>query len=981
MQHTSLKQVKFNRGQVTDLLSERVDMGLQNACGTVYNNAYINRYGQLEEAPTVKLASKGGDNKNIHILSMFDTGTDLVLPIGMDYTGSTIYYYSWWYVPSITVRFVGGTPAGAHQKTLVKVCTRNAAGDYTEDGVTYYAWYCGGNIKKNVHDDIFGGRLYSIYIGTVYTSTPFPTTSDSIIKVTTTIYHSGALLSSTITDVAEADVVYTNTTTPTTNSDIFDTEIQPIGVAYVGNANYVVYKDTTYYRNNTSDTSRQSAATICVYSPLSKKDNTIITDLDNPIATYALTPPTPPAEPTPPPTKAYQFGQNVVLYDQNTQPMLLNLLEGNNGWYNAQLTVREGFFAGAFNNIFVRGINIDTPSDFTVPTSSYYVVDEEKGMTTKKIIKIKRNSAGGSFTQSLVGQVINCQQLSGSVQVREVIDANNLYAYVISPLIADSTDPNAAININFGAGQSNWLFGYENPFGEASATISQSTGSSLSNLAVNIATFKTQISNGGTYTFVYDGANWTYNGADITITDYGITYTGTPVTSDALTVVYRTAGYPDSVIYCNQRLIFGGNDRWGNLLCASRIGVINDFDPDTATESDAFSASIASNEHCRIVAMVQFSEELRLACTNGEYAVAKSSLTPSGIVTNGFSLRSQVGTSVGSSICDCGGLTAYVSRDKDAVYGTRFDLLKEQYSPISLTSQTSGIVEGCKQLVYLRNRRNQEGNLLVGLNDNGSLFGLEIDTNSGLVGAFKMDGYGLNISEGASLNIDELLPVEYALWGIATLNDFNQQANAKTYIVRFARHEFFNYTTGLTLPTDIAQFINQDRNYFRGLVSTEDEHSLAIVQGITDNGDGTSTVTFGDDVDPYIFTAGFLRQADWRSVEMSVGLATREMNKRIVKLEGVIKPQEFWNAEHTTLEAVSAKDFAKFFDLVNTKDVVPIENQFITELPLDIYTENGSVIWRRAFDNPTREKHWGFTAIAPFLVKSITVTTEFDEVP
>lgn len=907
MQHTSLKQVKFNRGQVTDLLSERVDMGLQNACGTVYNNAYINRYGQLEEAPTVKLASKGGDNKNIHILTMFDTGSDLVLPIGVDYTGSSIDYYSWWYVPNITVHFVGGTPAGAHQKTLTKICTRNAVGDYSEGGVDYYAWTCGGHIKKDDKDDVAGGRLYSIYINTVYTSTPFPTTNDSIIKVDTTIYHTGALLSSTITGVSEADVIYTNTTSPATNSDIFDTEIQPIGVAYTGNSDYVVYKDTTYYRNNTSDTERQSVATICVYSPLSKKDNTIITDLDNPIATYSLTPPTPPAEPTPPPTKAYQFGQNVVLYDQNTQPMLLNLIEGNNGWYNAQLTVREGYFAGAFDNIFVRGINIDTPSDFTVPTSSYYVVDEEKGMTTKKIIKILRNGAGGAFTQSLVGQVINCQQLSGSVQVREVVDADNLYAYVISPLIADSTDPNAAININFGAGKSNWLFGYENPFNE-------------------------------------------------------------------------TNGYPDSVIYCNQRLIFGGNDKWGNLLCASRIGVINDFDPDTATESDAFSASVASNEHCRIVAMVQFSEELRLACTNGEYAVAKSSLTPSGIVTNGFSLRSQVGTSVGSSICDCGGLTAYVSRDKDAVYGTRFDLLKEQYSPISLTSQTSGIVEGCKQLVYLRNRQNQEGNLLVGLNDNGSLFGLEIDTNSGLVGAFKMDGYGLNIAEGASLNINELLSVEYALWGIATLNDFNQQANAKTYIVRFARHEFFNYTTGLTLPTDIAQFINQDRNYFRGLVSTEDEHSLAIVQGITDNGDGTSTVTFGDDVDPYIFTAGFLRQADWRSVEMSVGLATREMNKRIVKLEGVIKPQEFWNAEHTTMEAVSAKDFAKFFDLVNTKDVVPIENQFITELPLDIYTENGSVIWRRAFDNPTREKHWGFTAIAPFLVKSITVTTEFDEI-
>ena len=59
MKATSIKQIKFNRCQVSDLLSERVDMGLQNACGTVYDNTYINRYGQLENAPSIRLASNG----------------------------------------------------------------------------------------------------------------------------------------------------------------------------------------------------------------------------------------------------------------------------------------------------------------------------------------------------------------------------------------------------------------------------------------------------------------------------------------------------------------------------------------------------------------------------------------------------------------------------------------------------------------------------------------------------------------------------------------------------------------------------------------------------------------------------------------------------------------------------------------------------------------------------------------------------------
>ena len=895
MRSTSIKQIKFNRGQVTDLLSERVDMGLQNACGTVYNNTYINRYGQLEQAPTVKFASNGATKTKI--LAMFDTGEDLVLPIGINYTGTSVDYYSWFNTPYIGIRIVFGlAETSGYTETITKNCYREPSADYTEGGITYYAW----GVHQKVHD---GAADYKATCNRVFTTDPNPTTSDVLtvdwVVNKQPIYGLTVVIKTkVITSVPSATIIYTRSTSPSANDPVYDTSLGYIGTIYQTGVDSLTYKDAIYYRRNDADTQTSSTASIYVYSPLSKQDNTIITDLGNPIATHSMVGDTP--------SKAYQFGANVVLYDQNTEPVLLSIVQGSNGWYNPTLTVREDYFTGAFDNIFVRGLNIDAPTGFTIPTSGKYKVLDDKGVTTRKVIQISRNGAGGSFTQDLVGQVIDCPQLSGAVQVREVVDGDNLWAYVLSPLIT-SSDTSVDIYIDFSSTENaRWLFGYE-----------QAYGSGL--------------------------------------------------------------GYPDSVVYVNQRLLFGGNDKWGNLLCASRVSVLNDFDPNDGTESDAFSVNIASKERCRIVAMLQFSEELRLACTNGEYAVSTNALTPSGIIQSGFSLRSQVGTSVGSAICDCGGLTAYISRDKDAIYGTRFDLLKEQYSPISLTSQTSNIVKQCKNLVYLRNRRNQEGNLLVGLNGDGSLFGLEIDTNSGLVGGFNMGQYELNIPEGASLKINDILSAEYALWGIVTISDFNDEVNGKTYIVRFAMQEFFNFPTGLVVPNEIAQFINQDKNYFRGLISTADGHSLAVVQTITDNGDGTSTISFGDDLDGSVFTAGFLRQSDWRSVEISIGIATREINKKIVKLEGVIKPQEFWNTEHTVMETISEKDFSKFFDLLNTKEVTEIENQFITELPLDIYTENDTIIWRRAFDNPRREKYFGFTAICPFLVKSLTCTVEFDE--
>ena len=92
MKATSIKQIKFNRGQVSDMLSERVDMGLQNACGTVYNNTYINRYGQVQSSPSLVLCSNTVIPNIGYVLHMFDTGTDKVYVIAME-SGGVINVY------------------------------------------------------------------------------------------------------------------------------------------------------------------------------------------------------------------------------------------------------------------------------------------------------------------------------------------------------------------------------------------------------------------------------------------------------------------------------------------------------------------------------------------------------------------------------------------------------------------------------------------------------------------------------------------------------------------------------------------------------------------------------------------------------------------------------------------------------------------------------------------------------------------------
>lgn len=69
------------------------------------------------------------------------------------------------------------------------------------------------------------------------------------------------------------------------------------------------------------------------------------------------------------------------------------------------------------------------------------------------------------------------------------------------------------------------------------------TSTAITNIAVNNTTFQDAIGTyvGGDYVFTYDGTSWYYSGDNIEISDYGITFDGTPASGDTITVTF-TAG-------------------------------------------------------------------------------------------------------------------------------------------------------------------------------------------------------------------------------------------------------------------------------------------------------------------------------------------------------------------------------------------------------------------------------------------------------
>ena len=78
--------------------------------------------------------------------------------------------------------------------------------------------------------------------------------------------------------------------------------------------------------------------------------------------------------------------------------------------------------------------------------------------------------------------------------------------------------------------------GTVNAASTANATVG---GTGITGASVDASVFETKIYSTGTYVFTYDGVTdmgWKYNGNVVTLSDYGITETGSPVDGDTITV-------------------------------------------------------------------------------------------------------------------------------------------------------------------------------------------------------------------------------------------------------------------------------------------------------------------------------------------------------------------------------------------------------------------------------------------------------------
>ncbi len=194
-------------------------------------------------------------------------------------------------------------------------------------------------------------------------------------------------------------------------------------------------------------------------------------------------------------------------------------------------------------------------------------------------------------------------------------------------------------------------------------------------------------------------------------------------------------GWPVSVSFHQNRLVFGGTPSVPNNIWMSKVGEYNNFDVGTGLEDEAIFATLLSAQHHQICTIVS-SYALQILTSVGEWAISNSPLTPSnvdikqhtsvGCITTGFLPPQQID-----------GSTVFVSASGKDIRELDLDTLNEKYNATDLCTFSKHLMNNPVSIAY--NPKNHQ--LFVVMND-GTMAVLNKYTNTEIAawGRYTTDG-------------------------------------------------------------------------------------------------------------------------------------------------------------------------------------------------------------------------------------------------
>ncbi len=218
-------------------------------------------------------------------------------------------------------------------------------------------------------------------------------------------------------------------------------------------------------------------------------------------------------------------------------------------------------------------------------------------------------------------------------------------------------------------------------------------------------------------------------------TNGDFSFPGHPINDWYVAVFSDKRGWPMSVSFHQNRLVFGGTKTVPNNIWMSKVGDYNNFDVGTGLDDDAIFTTLLSSQHHQISTIVS-SDNLQILTSVGEWAISNSPLTPSNV-------NIKQHTSVGSPISvylppqQIEGSTVFISQSGKDVRELDLDDLSQHYNANDLCSFSKHLMNNPVSVAF-----NQSTHQLFIVMDDGYMAVLNKHPNT------EINAWGKYITEG-----------------------------------------------------------------------------------------------------------------------------------------------------------------------------------------------------------------------------------------
>lgn len=226
----------------------------------------------------------------------------------------------------------------------------------------------------------------------------------------------------------------------------------------------------------------------------------------------------------------------------------------------------------------------------------------------------------------------------------------------------------------------------------------------------------------------------------VAYTNSSYTLPQSPITDWAESAFSNRRGWPCSITFHQNRLVFGGSRDWPSGVWMSQVGKHNNFSVGTGLDDEAIFITLTSQQRQQICTVVS-SDNLQILTSVGEWAISNKPLTPA-------SVDIKQHTSVGSVASrylppqKIEGETVFVSRNMRDIRELSLDDLGENYNANDLCAMSKHLMTGPVDMAY-----NPSARQLFVVMDDGTM--AVLNQNAGL----GISGWGRYITDGKFLSV------------------------------------------------------------------------------------------------------------------------------------------------------------------------------------------------------------------------------------